>query len=82
MSLPIFDVLKPNKCRELLCGWSIYFTVLRMIGRSTMNETSTDMSPYRMLLNVKKQIKKDTTNILFRIDYITERCTFLFSFTM
>jgi hypothetical protein len=51
--------------QELLSDLSIYLTVLHMIGRSKMNQWLNDMTPNRMLLDVKSITKEK--NIINKI---------------
>jgi hypothetical protein len=48
----------------MLSDWSIYLTLMHMIGQSKMNERSHDMTLNRKLLDVSvTQKKKYTTKI-------------------
>ena len=53
------DHLKQGTRQELLPDWSIYFIILYVIGRSKMNECLHDMTPNRMLLDVRINVKKN-----------------------
>jgi hypothetical protein len=53
MSLPIREVIKLKAHRGLLSDLLIYLIVLRMISRSTKNETLADMTPTRNVVICK-----------------------------
>ena len=58
MNLLILKLSKLSTHQELLSDLSIYLTVLHMIGRSKMNQRLNDMTPNRMLLDVRVSPKK------------------------
>jgi hypothetical protein len=65
MNLLILKLSKLSTHQELLSDLSIYLTVLHMIGRSKMNQWLNDMTPNRMLLDVKSITKEK--NIINKI---------------
>jgi hypothetical protein len=50
--------------QELSSDWSIYLSVLHMIGQSKMNERSPDMTPNRMLLDISVWSNKTQKHLI------------------